>query len=79
MVHINFAKSETGSGESVNGTDYPVFGDNTMWEIDSNMNDYEWSTLTIEIPTSYVDSYLAKIRLGFSGNELAIRAISIEN
>ena len=79
MVHINFSKSETGSGESVSGTEFPVLGDNTMWEIDSNMNDYEWSTLTIEVPTSYVDSYLAKIRLGFSGNELAIRAISIEN
>ncbi len=79
MVHINFSKSETGSGESVSGTEFPVLGENTMWEIDSNMNDYEWSTLTIEVPTSYVDSYLAKIRLGFSGHELAIRAISIEN
>ena len=48
-------------------------------EIDCNMGEYEWSTLTIEVPAEYANLYLAKIRVGFSGNEIAIRAISIEN
>ena len=79
LVHVGFSRSEVGSSESANGPDFPVLGDNVDWEIDTEMKEYEWSTLTIEVPTEYVGTYLAKVRIGFTGNELAIRAISIEN
>lgn len=46
--------------------------------IDCNMAEYEWSTLTIEIPSKYADKYLGKIVVNFAGKEIAIRAISIE-
>ena len=78
LVQVQFSKSEIGSSESASGPDYPILGENVAWEIDSNMADYEWSTLTIDVPAMYVDLYLAKIRVGFTGNEIAIRAISIE-
>ena len=42
------------------------------------MQDYEWSTLTVEIPAMYADTYLGKLTLQFAGKEIAIRAISIE-
>ena len=78
LVQAQFSKLNTGTSESAAGPDYPILGENQMWEIDSNMAEYEWSTLTIEVPSMYVDLYLAKIRVGFTGNEIAIRAISIE-
>ena len=46
--------------------------------IDCNMQDYEWSTLTLDVPAMYVDTYLAKINWQFAGSELEIRAIAIE-
>jgi hypothetical protein len=79
LVHVGFSRTETGSSESASGPDFPVLGDNVAWEINSNMAEYEWSVLTIEVPTTYVGTYLAKVRIGFTGNELAIRAMSIEN
>jgi hypothetical protein len=45
----------------------------------AGMNEYEWSVLTIDVPTQYVGKYLAKVSIGFGGTEIAIRAISIEN
>jgi hypothetical protein len=42
------------------------------------MKDYEWSTLTIEIPAKYAGKYLGKFAINFAGKEIAIRAISIE-
>ncbi|MBO5736589.1 MAG: InlB B-repeat-containing protein [Clostridia bacterium] len=78
LVHVQFAKSETGTSESINGTEYPILGENVEWEIDSNMAEYEWSTLTIEVPITYVNTYLAKVNMRFAGNEIAIRAIAIE-
>lgn len=79
LVHVGFSRTETGSSESANGPDYPVLGENMMWTIDANMAEYEWSTLTIEVPTNYVQTYLAKIHVRFAGSEFAIRAMSIEN
>ncbi len=79
LVHISFSKTNTGSSESAAGSDYPILGDNVKWEIDSNMAEYEWSTLTIDVPANYAELFLAKVRIGFTGSELAIRAISIEN
>ena len=74
VVLMRFDNTESGSGDSER---YPSF-DNYNLLIDSNMQDYEWSTLTIEIPTMYVDTYLAKINWQFRGKELEIRAIAIE-
>ena len=79
LVQAQFAKTNTGTSESNAGPDFPILGENIAWEIDCNMGEYEWSTLTIEVPAEYANLYLAKIRVGFSGNEIAIRAISIEN
>ena len=79
LVQAQFSKSNIGTSESAAGPDYPILGENMTWEIDSNMAEYEWSTLTIEVPAMYADLYLAKIRVGFTGNEIAIRAISIES
>ena len=78
-LQVQFSKTETGTSESALGPDYPILGEHDVWEIDSNMAEYEWSTLTVEVPAMYVDLYLAKVRLVFTGSELAIRAISIEN
>ena len=78
FVRVQFAKSDIGTSESAAGTEYPILGENVEWEIDCNMAEYEWSTLTIEVPTMYVNTYLAKVNMGFAGSELAIRAISIE-
>lgn len=52
--------------------------------IDTNMGDYEWSAVTIEIPESYLISnfgqniYLGKIWFEFPGDEITIRAVAIE-
>ena len=78
FVRVQFAKSDIGTSESAAGTEYPILGENVEWEIDCNMAEYEWSTLTIEVPTMYVNTYLAKVNMSFAGSELAIRAISIE-
>ena len=79
LVHISFSKTNTGSSESAAGPDFQILGENMKWEIDSNMAEYEWSTLTIDVPAMYAELFLAKVRIAFTGNELAIRAISIEN
>jgi hypothetical protein len=42
------------------------------------MQEFEWSTLTIDVPVERVGDYLGKINLRFAGKEIAIRAISIE-
>lgn len=47
--------------------------------IDSNMGEYEWSTLTVEIPAERVGLYLGKFVLQFEGSSIAIRAISVEH
>ena len=47
-------------------------------KIDCLMRDYEWSTLTIEVPTTYVGKYIGKISIKYAGKEIVIRAISIE-
>ena len=73
-VTLAFSKSDIGAGDGENVGEYPCYNN----VIDCEMQDYEWSTLTIEVPTKYVDKYLAKITLGFAGKEIAVRAISIE-
>ena len=73
-VLLRFDNTEDGTGDR---EIYPSCNNYNV-EIDSNMQDYEWSTLTIEVPTMYVDTYLAKINWQFMGAELEIRAIAIE-
>ena len=73
-VTLAFSNSDIGAGDGEKVGEYPCYNN----AIDSEMEDYEWSTLTIEVPTKYVDKYLAKITLGFAGKEIAVRAISIE-
>lgn len=76
---FGFANSDTGSGESELGTDFPSF-DAINAIIDTEMGEYEWSVLTIEIPESYIGigAYLSKVRLQFGGKEIAIRGFAIE-
>ena len=73
-VTIAFSKTDIGAADG-EGIAELVCRNNT---IDCSMEDYEWSTLTIDVPTKYVEEYLAKITLGFAGKEIAVRAISIE-
>ena len=70
----SFARSDIGNPDS-DGLAAFEAKDN---KIDCLMKDYEWSTLTIEVPTSYVGKYIGKISIKFTGKEIAIRAISIE-
>lgn len=72
-VQIRFDNTETGSGDNER---YPAL-DNYL-TIDTNMQDYEWSTVTIDVPLMYLDTYLAKIHWQFAGSELELRAIAIE-
>lgn len=46
--------------------------------IDCLMEEYEWSTLVIEVPTNHVGKYIGKLNISFAGAEITIRAISIE-
>ena len=46
--------------------------------LDKNMQEYEWSVLTVEVPAAQAGTYLAKINISFMGEEIAIRAMSIE-
>lgn len=72
-VLIGFERNEEGpaDGSGMENTNYGL-------TIDCQMQDYEWSTLTVEIPAMYADTYLGKLTLQFAGKEIAIRAISIE-
>lgn len=74
---LGFAKTNTGSGEFDGGTDYPVFENNNVF-IKSEMGDYEWATLTLEVPAEYIGAYLSKVHVRFEGKELMIRGFSIE-
>ncbi len=75
-VNFVFSQWDTEAGEG----ETPVkLMENHGQILDSNMSEYEWSVLTIEVPTQYVGLYLAKVSVGFGGEEIAIRAISIEN
>ena len=73
--HSGFAKSEDGNPD-LDGL--PMYEQNNL-TIDCNMGEYEWSTLTIELPETYVGYYFGKYVLQFAGPSIAIRAISIEN
>ena len=76
-MNFMFSKNETGSGES--SDDLQVGAENHLDDVlDKNMAEYEWSVLTVEIPTERVDTYLAKVNISFMGTEIAIRSISIE-
>jgi hypothetical protein len=77
LVNVLFSDSKTASGED--GTEPLKLLERHNQTIDCNMGEYEWSVLTIEIPTQYVSKYLAKFTIGFTGKEIAIRAVSIEN
>ena len=77
-LNLTFSKWDKESGEA--GADMPIkFMENHGLEIDAGMSEYEWSVLTLEVPTIYLNTYLAKVRVGFGGEEIAIRAISIED
>ena len=74
--HCTFDTNETGAAET-DVTGLPGF-ENYGLEIDSNMQEYEWSVLTLEVPTSFAGLYLGKTILQFEGSQIAIRAVSIE-
>lgn len=64
--------------EADNNLTIPKF-DAVDLPIDANMEEYEWSTLVIDIPADvYLNTYLAKINIAFAGQRIAIRAMSIE-
>ena len=72
-VIAGFAKTDMGNPDTTE-----KFYQAQNREINTNMKDYEWSVLTIDIPAEYARDYLGKISIEFAGNEIAIRAISIE-
>lgn len=74
-VLLGFAKTDTGNPDESGLAVNEQYG----LTIDSKMNEYEWSTLTVVIPAGYADTFLGKFVLQFSGSEIAIRAVSIEN
>ena len=74
-VLLGFAKTDTGNPDESGLAMNEQYG----LAIDSKMNEYEWSTLTVVIPAGYADKFLGKFVLQFSGSEIAIRAVSIEN
>lgn len=69
-----FARTDIGNPD----TDGKPFAEYYNTPIDCEMGDYEWSVLVLDVPTTRVGDYLGKINIGFSGKEIAIRAISIE-
>ncbi len=73
-ILLSFDTTEEGPAD---GSGLPIFEKYGLF-IDCMMNDYEWSTLTVTIPSTYADTYLGKVLLQFAGKEIAIRAISIE-
>jgi hypothetical protein len=73
-LHAGFARDELGNPDTA-GRPALVAKDNV---IECNMKDYEWATLTINVPADRAGEYLGKIYVEFAGKEIAIRAISIE-
>ena len=78
-MHLGF--SDNGNKGTGDEGLYPVYRNHGL-PIDSNMKDYEWSSVSVVIEgnalDTYLDSYLAKVSFEFWGNQLTIRAISIE-
>ena len=73
-VVAGFAREETSNPD----TDGRPFLETYKNPIDCLMGEYEWSTLVIEVPASRVGEYIGKIGIAFGGEEIIIRAISIE-
>ena len=73
-LHAGFARDEIGNPDTAGMSSF-VANNNV---IESNMKDYEWATLTIDVPADRAGKYLGKIYVEFAGKEIAIRAISIE-
>ena len=73
-VIAGFSPTEMGVSDGEGRPSYESYNN----PIDCMMQEYEWSTLTIEIPADRANEYLAKINVQFGGKEIAIRAISIE-
>ena len=74
-VWTGFANKYDGNPDTDGYPQYEVNG----ITIDCNMAEYEWSTLTIEMPNEQIDKYIGKVVLLFEGKEIAIRAISFES
>ncbi|MBE7100151.1 MAG: hypothetical protein E7364_00895 [Clostridiales bacterium] len=72
--HLYFAKKEAGNPD----VDSLPAMENYRLTIDSKMQEYEWSTLEIEVPANFANLYLGKTVLQFEGTEIAIRVVSIE-
>ena len=73
-VLVGFSRTEGGNPDS----DNRPFLETYKNEIDCQMEEYEWSTLVIEVPSDRAGEYIGKINVGFAGSEISIRAISIE-
>ena len=71
---MGFTRSEIGNPDDTPSLQHVI----SNIPIDCLMEEYEWSTLTIDVPLEQVGKYLGKTHLIFEGNEIAIRAISIE-
>ena len=73
-VIVGFARTDTGNPD----TDGRPFLETYKNPIDCLMEEYEWSTLVIDVPADRANEYIGKINVSFAGNEISIRAISIE-
>ena len=74
---LGLAMSRTELGAS-DGEDLEYLTYKSTQDIDCNMQEYEWSTMTVELPADRAGYYLGKFFIEFKGKEIAIRAVSIE-
>ncbi len=72
---LAMSKSDIGASDGEGLDDLTV---HSTQEIRCNMQEYEWSTMTVEIPADRAGLYLGKLYVQFAGKEIAVRAISIE-
>ncbi|MBR2336546.1 MAG: InlB B-repeat-containing protein [Clostridia bacterium] len=77
-MHLGFTNTDKASSDE--GM-YPVLQTHAI-PIDANMGAYEWSAVSVVIDgatlQTYLDTYLGKISFEFWGEQISIRAISIE-
>lgn len=77
-IHLSFDDTDRAPGD---GSRHDVYQNHGIL-IDSEMGDYEWSAVSVVLEgedlQKYLNSYLAKVHFEFWGDEITIRAISIE-
>ena len=77
-MHLSFDETDRKPGDE---SRFAIYQTHAI-PIDSNMQDYEWSAVSVVVEgdalREYLNSYLAKVNFEFGGEQITIRAISIE-